>query len=64
MIVTINNDMSKDERKKEIEKALSSKRDEQKKKKTENLKKLSGLLSHLKMTPMEIQKEMRDGWNE
>lgn len=64
MVVTIDKSMSKDQIKSEIDKALSSQMNKHKKKRAESLKKLSGMLSRLKMTPMEIQKEMREGWRE
>lgn len=64
MVININKKMSKADIKREIEEALTFSRNKKNKEKTEILEKLSGLLSHLKMTPLEIQKEMRDGWNE
>ncbi|NBC58399.1 MAG: hypothetical protein GVY05_08980 [Bacteroidetes bacterium] len=64
MVININKKMSKADIKREIEDAITVNRNKRNKEKTEILKKLSGLLSHLKMTPLEIQREMRDGWNE
>jgi hypothetical protein len=64
MIITINKKKSRLEAKKEISDALQRHKFQNNKKKSEILNKLSGLLSRLKMSPMEIQKEMREGWNE
>jgi len=64
MVVTIKRGMSKNQIKKEIGQALESHAIESQRKKTEVLKKLSGMLSRLKMTPMEIQNNMREDWNE
>lgn len=64
MIVTVTNKKSRIEVKKEISEALEQHNTQNNKKKSEILKKLSGMLSRLKMSPMEIQKEMREGWHE
>ena len=64
MVVTIKKGMSREQAKILIDKALKANREEKRQKKVESLKRLGGLLTRLKMTPLEIQKEMRDGWLE
>mgnify|MGYP001105033241 FL=1 len=48
----------------EVKKLEEKKQKENKAKKKALLKKMEGMFSHLNMTPMEIQEEMRDGWLE
>ena len=64
MVITIKKGMSREQAKKMIDDALQINWRLKKKKKTASLHKLGGLLSRLKMTPLEMQKEMRDGWLE
>ena len=62
MVITIKKGMSREQVKKMIDDALQINWTLRKKRKTTSLHKLGGLLSRLKMTPLEMQKEMRDGW--
>lgn len=64
MVVTIKKGMSRNQIRQIISDALEKNWKQKKEKKSQSLKKIGGLLSRLKMSPMEIQKEMRDGWLE
>ena len=64
MVITVNKDMSLKEAKMIISRALYANWEKKRAQKAQTLKKLGGLLQRLKMTPLEIQKELRDGWLE
>jgi len=64
MVITIKKNMTRDQVKKLLNDALHINWEQKKSKKTDSVKKLGGLLSRLKLSPLEIQKEMRDGWLE
>jgi len=64
MVITIKKGMPRDQAKKMIDDALQINWGLKKEKKLASLHKLGGLLSRLKMSPLELQKEMRDGWLE
>ncbi len=64
MVVTIKNEMTPKQAMALLDKAQEKVWQEKRQKKIASLKKLGGLLAHLKMSPMEMQKELRDGWLE
>jgi len=64
MVITIKKGMPREQAKKMIDDALQINWGLKKEKKLASLRKLGGLLSRLNTTPLEIQKEMRDGWLE
>ena len=62
MVITIKKGTPPKQVKKIVSNALKDNWNLEKQKKETILDKLGGLLARLKMTPLEIQKEMRDGW--
>ncbi len=62
MVVVIKKGMTWEEADQVMEQALQSTSQKKKQKKIQSLEKLRGLLSRLKQSPIEIQKELRDGW--
>ncbi len=64
MVVVITKGMSRKQARTLVSKAQQINWERKRQKKINSLKKLGGLLSRLKMTPLQIQKEMRDGWLE
>jgi hypothetical protein len=64
MVVTIKKGMTPEQAQLLLSEAQREIWERKRLKKIESLKKLGGLLSHLKMDPLEIQNEMRDGWLE
>lgn len=64
MVITIKKEMTPEEARTLLNEAQHKLWELKKQKKINSLKKLGGLLAHLKMMPLQIQKEMRDGWLE
>lgn len=62
MVVVIKKGMTLKEVREVVMKSQRESQKKRKNEKSESLKKLGGLLARLKKTPLEIQKEMRDGW--
>ena len=62
MVITIKKGMSPKQAQMILSEAQQEIWEQKKLKKIQSLKKLGGLLSRLKMEPMAIHKEMRDGW--
>ena len=62
MVITIKKGMTPDQVKNLLVEAQQMNFERKRKQKKAVLKQLGGMLSRLKMTPLEIQQEMRDGW--
>ncbi len=62
MVVIIEKDMTWAEAQVIMNKALKKSQESKKEQKMKSLHKLKGMLSHLGLSPLEIQEEMRDGW--
>ena len=64
MVITIKKGMTPDQVQNLLVEAQQMNFERKRKQKKAVLNQLGGMLSHLKMTPLEIQQEMRDGWLE
>lgn len=64
MDVKIKRHMNPEDMRSLIRSAQQKSEEEQRSKKKDILQKMGGMLSHLKKSPLEIQKELRDGWLE